>query len=395
MLIRPSPIVTGTISLNVRFTAGSWMSITMWSRPSSPRSHGSGKQELRDRRDEDRDRVDVEPLRVASSSCCTPRPSPRRMIRFHSDRAQRGHGEVVVAVEDPDHDPGQPEDEHEREEDAREFGRERRRTLSRSVAEDLHHPRRDDDEKRRQPAQPEEHQPEDRRGDPPRALALSLHEQVAEDGDERRRQRRVGDERAHRVRDEERDLESVDRAGDAEDGGLGDLPHQTDDAREPRSRSRRSRPSARARGRLASSLPGGADGAGAAATARRLPLRVERLRLELDQLTTIAARPEDRRRIARPDPARRARTRASRRSRSTSACPARVGGGRAPAAARAAAARRPPRGQHRERGCYHRPAREPRVFFRRCRTSSNKRSASARRHGSGRRTSAGARPRRR
>ena len=44
MLISPSPIVTGTISTNVRFTAGSRMSITMCSRPSRPRSHGSGRR---------------------------------------------------------------------------------------------------------------------------------------------------------------------------------------------------------------------------------------------------------------------------------------------------------------------------------------------------------------
>ncbi len=44
MLIRPSPIVTGTISANVRFTAGSRTSITMRSRPSRPRSHGSGSR---------------------------------------------------------------------------------------------------------------------------------------------------------------------------------------------------------------------------------------------------------------------------------------------------------------------------------------------------------------
>ena len=66
-----------------------------------------------------------------------------------------------------------------------------------------------------------------------RALALALDEQVAENGDERGRERRVGHERPHRVRDQEGDLEGVDRAADAEDRRLRDLPHEPDDPREP------------------------------------------------------------------------------------------------------------------------------------------------------------------
>ncbi len=38
----PSPIVTGIISTKTRRTAGSRQSITSPSRPSRPRSHGSG-----------------------------------------------------------------------------------------------------------------------------------------------------------------------------------------------------------------------------------------------------------------------------------------------------------------------------------------------------------------
>ena len=41
-LMSPSPIVTGIISTNTRRTAGSRQSMTSRSRPSSPRSHGSG-----------------------------------------------------------------------------------------------------------------------------------------------------------------------------------------------------------------------------------------------------------------------------------------------------------------------------------------------------------------
>ena len=41
-LIRPSPSVTGSISTKTRFTAGSRESSARRSRPSSPRSQGSG-----------------------------------------------------------------------------------------------------------------------------------------------------------------------------------------------------------------------------------------------------------------------------------------------------------------------------------------------------------------
>src|SRR5207248_6507520 len=89
------------------------------------------------------------------------------------------------------------------------------------------------DKERGQAPEAEQHQPEERGRDAPRALALAFYEQAAEDGDKGRRERRVGDERAHGVRDEERDLERVDRSGNAEDRSLDDLPHQPDDAREP------------------------------------------------------------------------------------------------------------------------------------------------------------------
>ena len=43
-LIRPSPSITGPISLKTCFTAGSRMSNASRSRPSSPRSQGSGSR---------------------------------------------------------------------------------------------------------------------------------------------------------------------------------------------------------------------------------------------------------------------------------------------------------------------------------------------------------------
>ena len=98
--------------------------------------------------------------------------------------AQRGDAEVVVAVEDSDHDPGQPQHEHEREKHAREPRCEGTELVVRPVAEDRHEPGRDHHKECSQAAEPEQHQPEERRGHPPRALSLALDEEVAEDRNE-------------------------------------------------------------------------------------------------------------------------------------------------------------------------------------------------------------------
>ena len=98
------------------------------------------------------------------------------------------------------------------------------------VAERRDDERREHDEERRQRAEAEQHQPEERRGDAPGALALSLLEQLAEDGDERGGERRVGDERANEVRHLEGDREGVDLAGGAEEVRGDDLADEAEDA---------------------------------------------------------------------------------------------------------------------------------------------------------------------
>ena len=98
------------------------------------------------------------------------------------DGGQRRDAELVVGVEDPDHDPRDSEQSDDREEDPREVHRER--AVAARVAEEVDDPRRNHDEERGQAGQAQEHQPEERRGDPPRALALALLEELAEDRDE-------------------------------------------------------------------------------------------------------------------------------------------------------------------------------------------------------------------
>ena len=92
----------------------------------------------------------------------------------------------------------------------------------------------------RQCRQAEKHQPEEARSHAPRALTLTPLQQVAEDGDERRRERRVGEKRADEVRHLERDGEGVDPSGGAEVVGRHHLADEAEDAREPLSRARRS-----------------------------------------------------------------------------------------------------------------------------------------------------------
>ena len=218
------------------------------------------------------------------------------MITIPQHRAQGGDGEVVVAVEDPDHDARQSEDEHERKEDACKHGCDLAVLVSRPEAEDRHHPRSDHDEERGQASEADQHEPEERRGDSPGALSLPLDQQIAEDGDERRRERGVGDERSDRVRNQERDLEGVDRAADAEDRGLRDLPHQPDDARDAGGdREDDARAREPAADLLVLLFTRGGDRSGGRERCR-LPFRVERLRLELDELVAVAAGADDRRR---------------------------------------------------------------------------------------------------
>ena len=231
-LIRPSPSVTGIISLKTCRTAGSRQSISS-AQPllaaverAQPRHR---QQRLQERRDEDRDRVDVE-LRVGRVRLrdADHEPGDDRDVPEH--RRERRHGEVVVAVQDPDDDAGDAEQRDDREEDAREGDGEG--GVVAGVAEEPDHPRRDQDEDARQRRQPEQHQVEEARRDAPGPPALALLEQVAEDGDERGREGGVGDERADQVRDLERDRERVDRAGGAEEVGGDHLAHEPEHARE-------------------------------------------------------------------------------------------------------------------------------------------------------------------
>ncbi len=129
-------------------------------------------------------------------------------------RCQGGDTEVVVRVEDPDDDATEPEQYDDREEDTREA--DGQIDVAARIAERPHQNRGNEDEQSREPAEREEHEPEDRRGDAPSSLPLALLEQVAEDGNERSGESSVGEERPYEVRDLEGDGEGVDLPVDPE-----------------------------------------------------------------------------------------------------------------------------------------------------------------------------------
>ena len=82
------------------------------------------------------------------------------------------------------------------------------------------------------PAEPEQEDPEQARGDRPCTATLSLDEQLAEHGHERRREGHVGDKRANQVRNLEGDRERVDVARDAEVVPSDDLADEPENTRE-------------------------------------------------------------------------------------------------------------------------------------------------------------------
>ena len=237
----------------------------MRSRPSSPRSHGHGHQELDERREHDRARVDVE-LAVLAPGCGNAEREPEDDHEVPRDGRQGRHRELVVGVQDPDDDPREPEQDHDREEESREPDGEVEVPAGRP--EQLDDQGRREHEHRGQTGRDQQDEPEDRRRDTPRPRPLPLLEELAEDRHEGARERRVRDERAHEVRDLERDGERVDLPGGAE-GVRGD-----DLADEPE-HARKAGRGAEDRGR-----PGKAAAVGALLREGGIDVRVER-RIEL------------------------------------------------------------------------------------------------------------------
>ncbi len=189
------------------------------------------EQHLDHRPDHDRDRVDVE-LRVQRFRARDTEHESGDDREVPEDWRQRRHREVLVAVEDPDDDPGDPEQDDDREQDSRE--RDRELLVAAGIAERGNDERREDDQERGDRAEAEQEEPEEGRGHAPGAFALAFFEQLAEDRNECGRKRGIRDERADEVRHLEGDGERVDLAGCAEVVGGDDLADEAEDAGEAR-----------------------------------------------------------------------------------------------------------------------------------------------------------------
>ncbi len=222
-LMSPIVSVTGSISLSTRRTAGSRQSMTMVSEPSRRRSQGTGSRSKTKRAEQHDRRVEIK-LGILVLDPRDTEEEPEDDHEVPRDRSQSRERKVVIRVQDPHDDPREPEQHDRREEHAREADGEIE--VSPRIAERTHQNRREEDEERGHRAEAEERQPEERRGDTPRALLLASLEELAEDRDEGSGERRVGDQGADKVRNLDRDREGVDLPRDAEVVGADHLPHQ-------------------------------------------------------------------------------------------------------------------------------------------------------------------------
>ena len=116
-LISPSPSVIGSICVNTRRRAGSPTSQLIVSRPPRPRSHGSGSRNCTS------GRQPASPTRRArpgSSGSSEPKPTSRNpmITRFQTTGTSAGTVNSPNAHQDRVDEPGQAEQQHDREEDA-------------------------------------------------------------------------------------------------------------------------------------------------------------------------------------------------------------------------------------------------------------------------------------
>ena len=115
-LMSPSPIVTGSMRSSTLRTRSSRNENGQLQVEAEPVQHRQRHRELDDRADEDADRVAVE-LVVAGEHLLRADQADEDDQVPHQ-RAERRDREVVVGVEDPDHEPVEAEHEHDREQDA-------------------------------------------------------------------------------------------------------------------------------------------------------------------------------------------------------------------------------------------------------------------------------------
>ena len=187
-------------------------------------------QHLHDRRDQPRDRVCVDlvlavELRVQDDEQHQDHDVPHR-------GCERRNRELVVGLEDPHEQPGQAQQQHDREQNLRQSRGQVRGNVR--AREQRHHEIGDRHPHQRQRPEREQDDPEQRRGDPERLALAALLEQLREHRHERRRQRRLREQVAEQVRNLGGERERGGRRRGGEERRLGDLTSQPRDPRQRR-----------------------------------------------------------------------------------------------------------------------------------------------------------------
>ena len=116
-------------------------------------------------------------------------------------RRDRGDREVIVGLQDADEQAVESEQQHDREQHLGEpYGQSVELRAELRPDEQRHDDPGGEDEEGSDRAEADQHDPEERRGQPQRFAALALLQQVREDRHERGRQRRLGEQVGHEVR---------------------------------------------------------------------------------------------------------------------------------------------------------------------------------------------------
>ena len=191
-----------------------------------------GQQQLNDCSDQHANRVGVDAIVAFELGCEHDEGRDDRDVP--EQRRDRSGPEVVEAVENSDHQPGEPEQEQDREKKLREFDREVRRLVVEPWRKQRHEHRRDQDEQRRQQAERDRDEEKERGRDAKGFRLAPFFELLREDGDERGLKCGVREQAPDQIRDLERDRERAHRAANAEIVGCDDLANQPCDPRQAR-----------------------------------------------------------------------------------------------------------------------------------------------------------------
>ena len=213
-------IVTGMNRISTCLTRGSRQSQTNESRNSILRSADEHHQELHDGRHQPRDRVRVD--LVVAVEAGMERDQPGQDHQVPDRRRDRRDRELVVGLEDPDEQSGEAEQQHDREQHARQ-ARGQRVAECDCPVNSRHDQTRDQRPDHSERAERDQDHPEQRRGDAERLALAALAEQLGEDRHERGRQRRLREQVAEQVRDLGGERERRRRGRCGEVRGLDDL----------------------------------------------------------------------------------------------------------------------------------------------------------------------------